>query len=81
MPVESINVQRVAEEFELDSEFTWAADAKITGKSGAVHKFDLVVTSKKDENVKVAVLKGISDDLVSDREGFSRFNSFSIRAQ
>ena len=74
MPVESINVQRVAEEFELDNEFTWAADAKLTGKSGAVHKFDLVVTSKKDENVKVAVLKGISDDLVSD---IMKFNAIA----
>lgn len=74
MPVESINVQRVAEEFELDSEFTWAANAKLTGKSGAVHKFDLVVTSKKDENVKVAVLKGMSDDLVSD---IMKFNAIA----
>ncbi len=74
MPVESINVQRVAEEFELDNEFTWAANAKLTGKSGAIHKFDLVVTSKKDENKKVAVLNGISDDLVSD---IMKFNAIA----
>ncbi len=66
MTVDSINVAKVAEEFELDSEFTWGSNVKITGKSGAVHKFDLVVTSKRDENIKVAVLHGISDDLVSD---------------
>ena len=64
--VDSIDVTKVAEEFELDNEFTWVKDAKITGKSGAVHKFDLVVTSKKDENIKIAVLHGISSDLVNE---------------
>jgi circadian clock protein KaiC len=74
MAEDSINVERVAEQFELDSEFTWGSNVKLTGKSGAVHKFDLVVTSKKDENVKVAVLHGISDDLVSD---IMKFNAIS----
>ncbi|MCL6002803.1 MAG: hypothetical protein M1556_04065 [Candidatus Thermoplasmatota archaeon] len=74
MSVDSINVARVAEEFELDSEFTWGSNVKITGKSGAIHKFDLVVTSKKDENVKVAVLHGISEDLVSD---IMKFNAIA----
>jgi circadian clock protein KaiC len=74
MTGESINVARVAEEFELDNEFTWGSDVKITGRSGAVHKFDLVVTSKKDESIKIAVLNGISDDLVSD---IMKFNAIS----
>ncbi len=74
MGADSINVDRVAEQFELDKEFTWGSNVKLTGKSGAVHKFDLVVTSKKDENVKVAVLHGISDDLVSD---IMKFNAIS----
>ncbi len=74
MTGDSFDVARIAEEFELDSEFTWVSNVKLTGKSGAVHKFDLVVTSKKDENVKVAVLRGISEDLVSD---IMKFNAIA----
>ena len=74
MTGDSIDIARIAEEFELDNEFTWGSNVKLTGKSGAVHKFDLVVTSKKDENVKVAVLRGISEDLVSD---IMKFNAIA----
>jgi len=74
MTGDSVDIARIAEEFELDNEFTWGSNVKLTGKSGAVHKFDLVVTSKKDENVKVAVLHGISDDLVSD---IMKFNAIA----
>jgi len=66
MIADSTEIARVAEEFKLDKEFTWANDIKVTGKSGAVHKFDLVVTSKNDENIKIAVLRGMSNDLVDD---------------
>jgi circadian clock protein KaiC len=66
MVADSSEIARIAEEFKLDNEFTWANDIKVTGKSGAVHKFDLVVTSKSDENIKIAVLRGMSDDLVDD---------------
>ncbi|MGC8645580.1 MAG: RAD55 family ATPase [Thermoplasmata archaeon] len=66
MTVDPIEIQRVAEEFSLDKDYTWVTDAKIKGKSGIVHKFDLVVSSKQDENVKIAVLNGVSDDLVND---------------
>lgn len=74
MTGDSVDIARIAEEFALDNEFTWGSNVKITGKSGAVHKFDLVVTSKKDENVKVAVLHGISEDLVSD---IMKFNAIA----
>lgn len=66
MTVDSPDVSKVAEEFGLGNEFTWINEPTITGKSGAVHKFDLVVTSKNDKNVRIAVLKGISDVLVND---------------
>lgn len=74
MTGDSIDVARIAEQFELDNEFTWGSNVKLTGKSGAVHKFDLVVTSKKDESKKVAVLHGISEDLVSD---IMKFNAIA----
>ena len=74
MTGDSVDIARIAEEFELDNEFTWGSNVKLTGKSGALHKFDLVVTSKKDENVRIAVLHSISEDLVSD---IMKFNAIA----
>jgi len=69
------DIVTIAEEFEMDNEFTWASDVKLTGKSGTIHEFDLVVTSKRDKNVKVAVLKSISDDLARDIVKFNEIAS------
>lgn len=74
MTADSVNVARVAEEFSLSHDFTWSNNVKMTGKSGAVHELDLVVSSKKDENIKIAVLNGISKDLVSD---IMKFNAIA----
>lgn len=71
MTLDNLNASQVAEEFKLDNEFTWTNEPTLTGKSGAVHKFDLVVSSKNDKNVRIAVLGSISDDLVND---ITKFN-------
>jgi len=64
--VDPIEIEKVAEEFNLNNDYTYEKDVKIKGKSGLVHKFDLVVTSKKDDSIKIAVLRGMSDDLADD---------------
>ncbi|MEM3362988.1 MAG: ATPase domain-containing protein [Thermoplasmatales archaeon] len=66
MSSESQDVSIIAKEFNLNSDFTWVNEPVIVGKSGVTHKFDLIVTSKKDQNVKVAVLNGASQDLIND---------------
>lgn len=71
MSIDPIEVEKVAEQFNLDKDYTWITDARLKGKSGVVHRFDLVVQSKQDENVKIAVLNGASDDLVDDLMKFN----------
>ncbi len=61
-----MDVYKVAQEFSLGDDFTFGSNVVIRGKSGLVHKFDLVLTSKGDERTKIAVLQGISEDMVSD---------------
>ncbi len=62
----STDVKRVAEASGLVAGFGWSTNVKMTGKSGAEHVFDLVLWPDGDESAKVAVLRGVSDDLVGD---------------
>lgn len=70
----SLDASRIAHEFSLGDGFSYGNDVIISGKSGIQHKFDLVLTSKDDESVKIAVLQGTSDDLVDE---IMKFNSMT----
>ena len=66
MAESQMDVYKVAQEFSLGDDFTYGVNVKLRGRSGIEHKFDLVLTSKEDERNKIAVLQGISDDLITD---------------
>lgn len=66
MSESQMDVYKVAQEFSLGDDFTYGINVKLRGRSGIEHKFDLVLTSKEDERNKIAVLQGISDDLITD---------------
>ncbi len=70
----STDVSKIAQEFSLGDSFSFENDVKITGGSGVKHHFDLVVTSKEDEKVKVACLRGTSHDLIDE---IMRFNAMA----
>ncbi len=61
-----VDLYKVAQEFSLGEDFTFGNNVVLTGKSGVQHKFDLILTSRDDERTRIAVLNGVSEDLVSD---------------
>ncbi|MEM3363748.1 MAG: ATPase domain-containing protein [Thermoplasmatales archaeon] len=65
------DVSRVFREFGSDQRYSWNRNVKIKGKSGVIHTLDLVVSSKEDENFKIAALVGKSDDLAEDIKKFN----------
>lgn len=71
---EQMDVYRVAQEFSLGDDFTFGNNVMLRGKSGLEHKFDLILTSREDARNRIAVLQGLSEDLVSD---IMEFNAIS----
>lgn len=69
-----IDVSSIISTFSLNDKYVLENDVVITGKSGAKHRFDLIVRSKDMEDVKIAVLNDISDDLVND---IMKFNAMA----
>lgn len=63
---DQMDVYKVAQEFSLGDDFTIENNVLIRGKSGLQHKFDLILTSSKDEDTKIAVLQKLSEDTVTD---------------
>ena len=61
----SIEVTKVAGALGLSGKFGWGANARLTGKSGAVHTFDLVITPAEGGSAKAAVLRSVSEDMVT----------------
>lgn len=65
-------VDKVTELFSI-KDFTTENDALVEGRSGAKHKFDLIVSSKQGKKAKLAVLNKLSQDTIKDVMMFNAF--------
>lgn len=65
-------ISKVAELFSI-RDYTVGNDVAISGRSGAKHKFDLVLESKSGQRTRLAVLDGISENLIKDIMVFNAY--------
>jgi circadian clock protein KaiC len=65
-------VENIAHKHSID-DFYLESNLALQGKSGATHRFDLVLNSRNGEKIRLAVLKEISEDFVKDVVTFNSY--------